>query len=59
MGWFDDEYEDDYRDASDFGYGPNDEELYPCTDVWRSLHPFGYNPFTGGWTEEDDHNNGW
>ncbi len=29
------------------------------TDTWRSLHPYGYNPFTGGSSAEEDRKNGW
>ena len=47
---FDDDpvYEDDYYD----------EDLFNNPDVYRSLHPFGYNPVTGGWNSEEDKENG-
>ncbi len=54
LGAFDDDPSYDSYDE-DF----MDESLKPCTDVWRSLHPFGYNQYTGGWTEEEDKENGW
>ena len=37
----------------------NDEDMYACTDAWRALHPYGYNPHTGGWNAEEDEENGW
>ena len=45
----------------DSGNGKKDDFSIPytCTNEWRSINPWGYNPVTGGWTEEEDHQNGW
>ncbi len=37
----------------------HDEDMYCCTAQWRNIHKFGYNPHTGGWTAEEDAENGW
>ncbi len=37
----------------------NDADMYACTDVWRNLHPYDYNPCTGGCSADEDHANGW
>ena len=49
----DDEYGSDPYDNWD------DEDMYACTEEWRSLHPYGYNPVTGGYSAEEDEENGW
>lgn len=36
---------------------PNDENLYACKDTYRSLHPYSYNPATGGANKEEDEKN--
>lgn len=37
----------------------NDEDIYANTDAWRSLHPYDYNPVTGGCSGAEDEENGW
>lgn len=37
----------------------NDDDMYACTDEWRSLHPYDYNPVTGGCNADEDSENGW
>lgn len=47
---------------NDYDYSKNSDDNtvpYTCTDEWRSINPWGYNPVTGGWTAEEDHQNGW
>lgn len=53
LGAFDSngDYDDDYD--------PMDSDMYACTDEWRSLHPYDYNPVTGGWNADEDEANGW
>ena len=48
------------------GYGTSsqhndiyDEDMYANTDAWRSLHPYDYNPLTGGNNIDEDEENGW
>ena len=49
------------------GCGPNsnstyddyEDDFYANTDAWRSLHPYDYNPFTGGSNSSEDEENGW
>ena len=48
---------DDYEVEPDNNW--NDEDMYACTDEWRNIHPYGYNPVTGGWNAEEDEENGW
>lgn len=59
MDWLNNEYDNnyynDYRSTSNWW----DEDMYACTEQWRSLNPYGYNPFTCGYDAEQDYNNGW
>ncbi len=36
-----------------------DEDMYACTNEWRRLHPYDYNPYTGGSSGQEDEENGW
>ena len=37
----------------------HDENLYACTHEWRRIHPYDYNPYTGGSNEREDKERGW
>ena len=47
-------------DEDECSYDENwyNEDMYACTAEWRSLHPYDYNPVTGGSSAEEDHRNG-
>ena len=32
----------------------HDEDMYACADEWRLMHPYDYNPYTGGSSKEQD-----